>query len=352
MKIGSKIAIGFTILSGLGLYVWSRIAGAKNFINNLVLTPKWYGSINDMQIDVNKGIKLPLAVDVENRSDEEMTVQINSVTATSKDGSDFATSKAGNYKKTIKKQSTTTFPIDIWISATTVYTILGTALVDLITGSSNVKSKAKSLVENATMRINLSAKGVTVDVNVTFGQSKKVGSVGALGLVNTSDREILPLSDYQHLLPPYSELEYADNILINDVTPEETAQFVRQMAREYRQDTERLSDILAKPTVKETVKSIWDFCVKHIKYEQDSSDNEQVRRPLRTLYEQRADCDCYSALIASICENLGLNYKLRISEYDHKGYYQHIYVIIEGYVCDPVVDQCFYEKPTTKHKDF
>lgn len=357
MKLGYKIGIFTTLAAGLGLYLYGRIAGIKNFVNNLVITPKWYGGIQDMKLDPNRGIKLPLAIDLENRSDEELSIRINSMTATSKDGSVFASSKASKDYKLIKKQRTTTIPVDVWIEASAVYKVVGTGILNLIAGQSfGYENKVSSIVKDASMRINLSAKGVTFDVIIDFGQSKKVGDskLNGLGIVNYENRQILPLSDYQHLLPEdfESDLCYEDPIIASNITPEETARFVRKMAYEYRRDTKMLSEDLLKPTVKDTVKSIWDFCVNHIKYEMDSLDNEQVRRPLRTLLDQRADCDCYSALIASMCENLNLNYQLRIAEYDHKGYYQHIYVIIEGYVCDPVVDRCFYEKPTTKHKDF
>lgn len=355
MKLGYKIGIISTIAAGLGLYIYGRISGIKNFVNNLVITPKWYGGIQDMKLDPNRGIKLPLAVDIDNRSDEEMKIRINSMTATSKDGNAFASSKSGDYEKLIKKQRITTIPIDVWIEASAVYKVLGTGILNLIAGQSfGYENKVSSIVKDATMRVNISAKGVTFDVIIDFGQSKKVADskLNGLGIINVENRKILPLSDYQHLLQTDSDLSYDDKIIITNVTPEETARFVRRVAEEYCQDTKMLSEALLKPTVKDTVKSIWDFCVQHVKYEMDSLDNEQVRRPLRTLLEQRADCDCYSALIASICENLGLNYVLRIAEYGHKGYYQHIYVIIEGYVCDPVVDQCFYEKPTTHHKDF
>ena len=83
---------------------------------------------------------------------------------------------------------------------------------------------------------------------------------------------------------------------------------------------------------------------------------EQVRRPLRTLYDQKGDCDCYATLIGSMLYNLGIPFKFRIAEYANKGYYQHVYVIVPysgGYfTVDPVLDNFNQEKPTTNHKDF
>lgn len=345
-----KIGIIATVVLGVAAYIWGRVSTIKNMVTNLVITPKWYGSLNDMKIDFNKGVKCPLAVDIENRTDTELDIKINSVDLYS-DGERVATSAAGNYSKTLRANSTVTIPIDVWVSSSVILSLI----VSSILNNSAALEKAKEIVNKATLKINLTAKGVMMEVSMKLGESKTIeeskGTKG-LGLVNYSNRQIRPLGDYLGLIPDVSELRHEDNIIIRDVTPEETAAFIREVGEKYKGDTKQLAESLKGRNTQETVENIWNFCVEHIRYTEDSKENEQVRRPLRTLYEQKADCDCFSALIASICENLGLDYVIRIAEYDNKGYYQHVYVIIDGYVCDPVVDECFYEKPTTKHKDF
>jgi hypothetical protein len=83
---------------------------------------------------------------------------------------------------------------------------------------------------------------------------------------------------------------------------------------------------------------------------------EQVRRPLRCLYDKKGDCDCYATLIGSMLENLNIPYKFRIAAYNGNENYQHVYVIVPNgtgyYTCDPVVDRFNYEKPPSKTKDF
>ena len=350
MKKGLKIGIIATVVLGVAAYIWGRVSTIKNMVTNLVITPKWYGSLNDMKIDFNKGVKCPLAVDIENRTDTELDIKINSVDLYSGEER-VATSAAGNYSKTLRANSTVTIPIDVWVSSSVILSLI----VSSILNNSAVLEKAKEIVNKATLKINLTAKGVMAEVTMKLGESKTIeeskGTKG-LGLVNYSNRQIRPLGDYLGLIPDVSELRHEDNIIIRDVTPEETAAFIREVGEKYKGDTKQLAESLKGRNTQETVENIWNFCVEHIRYTEDSKENEQVRRPLRTLYEQKADCDCFSALIASICENLGIDYVIRIAEYDNKGYYQHVYVIIDGYVCDPVVDECFYEKPTTKHKDF
>ena len=110
MKKGLKIGIIATIVLGAAAYILGRIGNIKNLVTNLVVTPKWYGSLNDMKIDVNKGIKCPLAIDIENRTDTSLDVKINSVDLYG-DGKQIATSAAGNYAKTLRANSTVTIPI-------------------------------------------------------------------------------------------------------------------------------------------------------------------------------------------------------------------------------------------------
>ena len=84
---------------------------------------------------------------------------------------------------------------------------------------------------------------------------------------------------------------------------------------------------------------------------------EQVRRPLRTLYDQKGDCDCYATLIGAMLKNMGIDFRFRIAAYS-AGRYQHVYVVVPSndsptgyYVVDPVLDQCFAEKAPSKFFD-
>lgn len=360
MKKGWKIALAAGGVIGLGLYIWSRIGQTKQMVTNLVVSPMWYGGINDMKIDITKGIKLPLAVDFMNRSDVSCTIRLNSLNVVNSSGSVIAYSNAGNYVVQLAPYATTRMKdVDVWIGASTVYQLLGTSIISLINGDSTaIKNKAKQIIDGCTIELSLTVnETVQVSLSMAIGDSAVVDEeategIKGLGLVSTQDRQIKPLSEYHHLIPEKDNLEYKDTIIIKDVTPEQTAKFIRKVAQTYKRDTAVLAKALKGQSVRHTVENIWDFVAEHIQYVQDASDKEQVRRPLRTLYDQKGDCDCYATLIASICENLGYNYTIRIAEYDNKGYFQHVYVIVEGFVCDPVVDRCFYEKKPTRVKDF
>lgn len=358
MKKISKILLGLLGLGGIGLYIWSKVGQTKQLVNNLQVFPMIYGGINDMKIDLQKGIKIPIAIDFMNRSDASCKIRLNSLNLMNGDGDIFAYSSAGNYVVNLDAYQTSRLTnVDVWISAMTVYKLLGTSIISIINGdSSSIKNKALEIVKDCTIQLSLTVnEAITVSLEIPYGETGEVNEtsgVSGLGLVCAEDRTIKPLSDYAHLIPGRENLKYSDEIVYKDVKPEDTAKFIRRIAREYKKDTSVLAKALKGESVKQTIENIWDFVAEHIQYVQDASDKEQVRRPLRTLYDQKGDCDCYATLIASICENLDYSYTIRIAEYDNKGYFQHVYCIIEGYVCDPVVERCFYEKKPTRVKDF
>lgn len=365
MKKASKILLGLLGLGGIGLYIWSKVGQTKQLVNNLQVFPMVYGSIKDWKVDIQKGIKIPVAIDFMNRSDASCKLRLNSLTIINQQDKVLAYTSAGNYVVSLDAYATKRLSdIDLWISSSTGFPLLGTSLAavisSIITGDTSklntIKEKAMEMIEGCTIQLSLTVnEAVTVTLEIPYGDTGEVhaeSGVSGLGLVCAEDRQIKPLSDYAHLIPGKENLRYDDKIVFNDVHPEDTAKFIRKIAREYKKDTSVLAKALKGESVKHTIQNIWNFVAEHIAYVQDASDKEQVRRPLRTLYDQKGDCDCYATLIASICENLGYSYRIRIAEYDNKDYFQHVYCIIEGHTCDPVVDRCFYEKKPTRVKDF
>lgn len=360
MRKGTKIGLVFGFLGIGGLLIWNTISRARNFANSLVVTPMWYGKAKDMQVSM-QGIKLPLAVDFVNRSDFSVNVRLNSFDVVNSAGKVVANNTQATKQVTIPANGKGRMPVDVWIPLSVLLQVGKASYDAIMAGDFDVAlSKCEELVEGCTMVFGITINDLAnVKISLKLDEDSEVDTTEAkpketsgMGLVAKRQRRIGSIDDYKDLIPAESKLLRNDSIVIDDVTPEETASFVRKMARRYKKDTERLSYALERETTEETIQAIFDFVYHYIRYEEDSKICEQVRRPLRTLYEQVGDCDCYSTLIASICENLGLNYKLRIAEYDNKGYYQHIYCVIEGYPCDPVLDECFDEKKPTHKKDF
>ncbi|MCQ2232168.1 MAG: transglutaminase-like domain-containing protein [Paludibacteraceae bacterium] len=356
MKKGTKIGLAVGFIGIGGFLIWNTISRAKNFANNLVVTPMWYGKPKDMQVSM-QGVKLPLAVDFVNRSDFSVSVRLNSFDVVNSAGKVIANNTSATNTITIPANGTGRMPVDVWIPIATLATIIVSAVQSIANGDIEIiQNKCKELVDGCTMKFGLTINNIAnVALSVVLDEKEEIPveqPVSGLGLVAKTQRRIGSIQDYIDLIPSESKLLRNDDYIQSNVSPEETASFIRKMAIKYRKDTEQLAYALERNTIEETVQAIFDFVYSYIKYEEDAPDREQVRRPLRTLYEQKGDCDCYAMLIASICENLDLNYKLRIAEYNNRGYYQHIYCIVEGYTCDPVLDTCFEEKRPTKKKDF
>jgi hypothetical protein len=95
-----------------------------------------------------------------------------------------------------------------------------------------------------------------------------------------------------------------------------------------------------------------------MQYENDDMGLEQLRTPARSWRDRKrgVDCDDFSIFCASVLTCKGIPYKFRITKYDGKSYFQHIYCVatINGreVVIDPVIDRYDYEKPYSEKKDF
>lgn len=160
-----------------------------------------------------------------------------------------------------------------------------------------------------------------------------------------------------------------DPIIKQDAGVEDTISLIKKVVGSTLDDTRKIAKVLKGKTVEDTCRRIWHFVYQHIRYTKDKDGVEQVRRPARSWEDRFAgvDCDCYSTFISSILTNLGISHALRITEYAHKGFFQHVYPIVivnqarykanqkdrSSYiVIDCVLDRYNEEEPFTKHKDY
>jgi len=90
----------------------------------------------------------------------------------------------------------------------------------------------------------------------------------------------------------------------------------------------KIADKLYDPKLSRFLKNIFNFVMAYVKYETDSAFTEQLRNPLRTLKDQRGDCDCMSILIGSILYNKNISFCFRVAKYDANRDFSHVYVIV------------------------
>lgn len=176
-----------------------------------------------------------------------------------------------------------------------------------------------------------------------------------IGLVAAGKRDILPGTEFDSLFP---KPDYQSTIVDRNGSIEDTMLQMGRVIGTYYKDAAKIAPLLRGSDLKQTCSNIWSFIFSHIQYELDEPGEEQLRRPARAWADRKAgvDCDCYSIFASCILVNLGIPFKLRITKYDGKPYFQHVYVLVPhangNYIIDPVLDQFNYEKQFSGHKDF
>jgi hypothetical protein len=360
--------IPIALIGGAAVLLLMKGSSLANMAKNLTYTirldgkPKLYAggawTFITSIIGASNGskIRFPLAIDFENRSDEEVTIGVNAVFLKYKDGQ-IASSKPGAAQVRIAKHATTTMTgIDVDVSLSSLISIAGQAISTKLSDGdlsavTNEMSVDMSLVLNNALVVNVSK---ALGEQGTISTDK--GAVSGLGLVAASRRKIRSIGDYIAFIPPKEELRRRDLVVIPDGTVKDTARLMYKVLETYADDTAALARQLRRGTLEATLRNIWNFVYTHIDYVKDDVTREQVRRPLRTLYDQKGDCDCFATLIGSILRNLGIPFKFRIAAYNREGRYQHVYVVVPTesgryFAVDPVLDECLGEKTPSKYFD-
>lgn len=177
-----------------------------------------------------------------------------------------------------------------------------------------------------------------------------------IGLVAAGKRDILPGTEYDHLI---KKSDGGKTLVDPNGNIADTMVQIGRVLGKYYKDTESLAQVLKGSSKLETCRNIWDFIFNHIQYELDQPGEEQLRRPARAWADRRTgvDCDCYSIFAGSILINLGIPFKLRITKYDGRSFFQHVYVVVPNgsspeIIIDPVLNQFNYEKQFSGHKDY
>ena len=176
-----------------------------------------------------------------------------------------------------------------------------------------------------------------------------------LGLVAAGPRNIKPGTGYEKY---FSAPGGGEMVIKKNGSVEDTVRFAGRVVKDYAHQTEKIARVLEGNSLPETLRNIFDFSYNHIQYHRDRAGIEELRTPWRTWQDRKngVDCDDYTIFVSSILYNLNIPFTFRITKYDGKQQYQHIYVIVptpSGHITvDPVVDTYNYEKPYSDHRDF
>ena len=148
-----------------------------------------------------------------------------------------------------------------------------------------------------------------------------------LGLTAQHQRKIKSGAEYNRLFP---QSRQASVIRHPDGSVYDTLDYMQDIVKRTLYQTRKIAQLLKGKTLEQTCRNVFDFCYTHIQYKQDDAGFEQLRQPARTWRDRKSgvDCDCFSIFISSILTNLRIPHRLRIIELANKGYFQHVYVVV------------------------
>ncbi|MBA4849046.1 hypothetical protein [Emticicia sp. BO119] len=105
-------------------------------------------------------------------------------------------------------------------------------------------------------------------------------------------------------------------------------------------------------SLKETCRNLYSYCRKEFAYHVDPKGKELIRSPYQSWSDRKngIDCEDYAIIIASTLLELGYSSTLRIVDYGNG--WQHIYVLVQGIVIDPVSSLFNYQESYNRKLDF
>lgn len=169
------------------------------------------------------------------------------------------------------------------------------------------------------------------------------------------NRNIQSGAQYDHLFP---RAEKGTETIVRSADVGDTVAFIPNVVARTLHQTKGIAQQLQQGSPYETCRAIWQFVYRHIAYKKDKDGYEQIRSPARAWHDRRngVDCDCYSTFISSILTNLAIPHTLRITKYNGRSYFQHIYPIVpqgggKHITLDCVTDAFDYEVPFSEKQD-
>ncbi len=225
----------------------------------------------------------------------------------------------------------------------------------------SVLSNTEQLKKDMTFTMTISVNGETLTTtqNLTEESDMNGLALGELGIVS-GPRNTQNGKRFNHLI---KKANGQDTFIKNGNVIETVESCIDIIGTHFR-EVEELASNLQGGSLKETCRNIFNFSYNYLQYHKDDDGTEQLRTPSRSWldgqikYKQKGksdagiDCDDYSIFVGALLKCLGIPFKLRITKYDGKKNFQHIYVIVpaigdseDEIVIDPVLSKFDYQKP-------
>nr|WP_321453114.1 hypothetical protein [uncultured Carboxylicivirga sp.] len=225
----------------------------------------------------------------------------------------------------------------------------------------SVLSNTQQLKADMTFTMTISVNGETLTTTQSLSEDENMNglALGELGIVS-GPRNTQNGKRFNHLI---KKANGQDTFIKNGNVIETVESCIDIIGTHFR-EVEELASMLQGNSLKESCRNIFNFSYNYLQYHKDDDGTEQLRTPSRSWldgqikFKQRGksdagiDCDDYSIFVGSLLKCLGIPFKLRITKYDGKKNFQHIYVIVpavgdseDEIVIDPVLSKFDYQKP-------
>lgn len=119
----------------------------------------------------------------------------------------------------------------------------------------------------------------------------------------------------------------------DNTTEKNVEKILPKIIAKYSWQTKKLANYLWRQSnndLRTFCENIWYFLFKHIQYRYDKAGVEEFRTPYRSWAEREKgiDCDCFSIFVSCILTNRHIPHYFRITKYNGRDQWQHIYVIV------------------------
>ncbi|BDD00729.1 hypothetical protein [Persicobacter psychrovividus] len=228
-------------------------------------------------------------------------------------------------------------------------------------------SQVSTILSSLAFDLHLTVNGEQVNHHLASeAMSGFSGELRQLG-ITSGPRNVADGRAYNHLI---KSVENKD-ILLKHGNVFDTVNACIQIVERHYLEVADLAKKLKVANTRNTAKNIFDFAYKHLQYKLDEAGTEQLRTPARSWldgqirFKQRnekdagIDCDDFSIFCGSLLKCLGIPFEFRITKYNGKRNFQHIYIFIPDdqdasgeIIIDPVLDRFDYQVPYSYEQSF
>jgi len=143
---------------------------------------------------------------------------------------------------------------------------------------------------------------------------------------------------------------HRDTVLQNYTTLDSTIKALKEIVRDHGHESAALAREVQARSIYQTCSNLWHWIRKNLRYERDDIEIEQLRTPARIMADGKGDCDCFTILICSTLNELGISNYAKVTAYNKPNEFEHIYPIAIDEFGRQIILDCVPEIPRFNHE--